>query len=75
MRPWLSKGMGDGILIGLLHVTPRPHLRVIRLLWGNPFKTCVGRKSKLVAGIIATAAETCPQSYFRFALLTSVSYR
>ena len=33
----LLKGMGDGTLIGLLHVTPKPHLRVIRLLQGNPF--------------------------------------
>ena len=25
---WLLKGMGDGALIGLLHVTPKRHLRV-----------------------------------------------
>ena len=31
MRSWLLKGMGDGTLIGLLHVTPKPPLRVIRL--------------------------------------------
>jgi hypothetical protein len=28
---------GDETLIGLLHVTPKPHLRVIRLLQGNSF--------------------------------------
>ena len=26
MRSWLLKGMGAGTLIGLLHVTPKPHL-------------------------------------------------
>ena len=25
---WLLKGLGDGTLIGLLHVTPKTHLRV-----------------------------------------------
>ena len=34
---WLLKGMGDGTLIGLLHVTPRTHLRVIKLLQTNLF--------------------------------------
>ena len=29
--------MGDGSLIGLLHVTPKTHLRVIKLLQTNPF--------------------------------------
>ena len=37
MRSWLLKGMGDSTLIGLLHVTPKPHLRVIRLLQTNLF--------------------------------------
>ena len=37
MRSWLLKGMGAGTLIGLLHVTPKPHLQVIRLLQTNPF--------------------------------------
>ena len=32
MRSWPLKGLGDDTLIGLLHVTPKPHLRVIRLL-------------------------------------------
>ena len=37
MRSWLLKGMGAGTLIGLLHVTPKPHLQVNRLLQTNPF--------------------------------------
>ena len=34
---WLLKEMGDGTLIGLLHVTPKTHLRVIKLLQTNLF--------------------------------------
>jgi hypothetical protein len=37
MRSLLLKGMGDGTLIGLLQVTPKPHLRVITPLQTNPF--------------------------------------
>ena len=55
MRSGLLKGMGAGTLIGLLHVTPKPHLRAIRLLQTNPsdqpfrptHDSCVGRKSQL----------------------------
>ena len=34
---WLLKVMGDGTLIGLVHVTLKTHLRVIKLLQTNPF--------------------------------------
>ena len=34
---WLLKEMEDGNLISLLHVTPKTHLRVIKLLQTNPF--------------------------------------
>ena len=41
---WLLKGMGDGALIGLLHVTPKIHLRVIELLRATHFRFASGAR-------------------------------
>ena len=51
--PWnkrrsLLKGMRENALIGSLHVTPKPHLRVIRLLQTNPFDTCAAAQVSFI---------------------------
>ena len=70
----LLKGMWDVALIGLFHVTPKPHLL------GNEATSDqhildLRRAQESFICIIATAPEIRPQSYLRFAFDTCVSDR
>ena len=72
---WLFKGMGAGSFIGLLDVTPKTHLWIIKLLQTNLFQICARRKSNLSTVIIATSPQSHPQRVLRLALQTCVSDR